>query len=120
MRLIVAGLALAVTLAAGCGGTAEGEVAGGKLTLVAYSTPREVYEQLIPAFQETAAGADVAFEQSYASSGEQSRAVESGLPASVVAFSLEPDVTRLVEAGLVDASWREDAYDGMVSRSVVV
>jgi sulfate transport system substrate-binding protein len=38
----------------------------------------------------------------------------------VVAFSLEPDVTRLVEAGLVDAGWKDDAYEGMVSRSVVV
>ena len=121
MKLIVAGLALAVILSAGCGGVSEGDAAGGgKLTLVAYSTPREVYEELIPAFGKTTGGAGAGFEQSYASSGEQSRAVESGLPASVVAFSLEPDVTRLVEAGLVDEAWKEDAYDGMVSRSVVV
>jgi sulfate transport system substrate-binding protein len=121
MRAIVAGLGLVVILTAGCGGVSEGGAAGGdRLTLVAYSTPREVYEELIPAFGETAAGAGVGFEQSYASSGEQSRAVESGLPASVVAFSLEPDVTRLVEAGLVDAAWADDAYGGMVSRSVVV
>jgi sulfate/thiosulfate transport system substrate-binding protein len=124
-RIILAGLAAAVMLlAASCGGVSEGSAGaggdGGKLTLVAYSTPREVYEELIPAFGETAEGAGVEFEQSYASSGEQSRAVESGLPASVVAFSLEPDVTRLVEAGLVEESWADDAYDGMVSRSVVV
>ena len=36
------------------------------------------------------AGEGVDFEQSYAASGEQSRAVESGLAADVVAFSLEP------------------------------
>jgi sulfate/thiosulfate-binding protein len=125
VRGIVAGLALSVILiAAACGGTSSSEAAGGgdggRLTLVAYSTPREVYEQLIPAFRETQAGSGVAFDQSYGSSGEQSRAVEGGLPASVVAFSLEPDVTRLVEAGLVDAGWADDGYDGMVSRSVVV
>ena len=60
------------------------------------------------------------FEQSYASSGEQSRAVEAGLPADVVAFSLEPDVTRLVEADLVAPDWADDEHDGMVSNSVVV
>ncbi len=88
---------------------------------MAYSTPREVYEELIPAFQDTDAGAGVEFEQSYASSGEQSRAVEAGLPADYVAFSLEPDVTRLVDAGLVAPDWSQtEKYNGMVSNSVVV
>ena len=35
-------------------------------------------------------------------------------------FSLEPDVTRLVEAGLVAANWNKDKYSGMVTDSVVV
>jgi sulfate transport system substrate-binding protein len=128
-------LGLAAVLPAGCGGDSEsdaqaadpaGEGAepssdGGTLSLVAYSTPREVYEELIPAFQETDAGAGVEFEQSYASSGEQSRAAEAGLPASYVAFSLEPDVTRLVDAGIVASDWATTAqYNGMVSNSVVV
>jgi sulfate transport system substrate-binding protein len=105
-----------------CGGTGEGAGSGGdaKLTLVAYSTPREVYEELIPAFGKTAEGAGVSFDQSYASSGEQSRAVESGLPADIVAFSLEPDVTRLIEANLVAPDWADDEHKGMVSTSVVV
>jgi sulfate/thiosulfate transport system substrate-binding protein len=110
-------------LVAGCGGGSEASGAAGgekQLSLVAYSTPREAYEEIIPAFQETAAGADVEFEQSYASSGEQSRAVESGLDADVVAFSLEPDITRLVDAGLVAEDWSGDQYDGMVTDSVVV
>jgi sulfate/thiosulfate-binding protein len=62
----------------------------------------------------------VSFDQSYAASGEQSRAVESGLPADVVAFSLEPDITRLVEADLVSPDWAKDEHKGMVSNSVVV
>jgi sulfate transport system substrate-binding protein len=91
------------------------------IALVAYSTPREVYEELIPAFQGTPEGEGVEFEQSYAASGEQSRAVEAGLPADYVAFSLEPDVTRLVDAGLVAPDWAStEKYDGMVSSSVVV
>ena len=122
---IAAGLSLlAVLLFAACGGTGENESSAGdggaKLTLVAYSTPREVYEELIPAFTTTDGGSGVSFEQSYAASGEQSRAVESGLPASIVAFSLEPDVTRLVEANLVDPDWAKNEYKGMVSNSVVV
>jgi len=109
--------------AAGCGGgddTAGASGGGGTLSLVAYSTPREAYEEIIPAFQETDAGAGFDFDQSYAASGEQSRAVESGLDADVVAFSLEPDITRLIDAGLVDADWNQDEYDGMVTDSVVV
>ncbi len=109
-----------IVLAAGCGGTSAGSGSDDRLTLAAYSTPREAYEELIPAFRRTRAGEGVTFEQSYGSSGEQSRAVEAGLPADVVAFSLEPDVDRLVEAGLVAADWAEDEYGGMVSRSVVV
>jgi sulfate/thiosulfate transport system substrate-binding protein len=117
-------LALLAALAAGCGGGEESSAAGGggggELSLVAYSTPREAYEEIIPAFQETGAGQGFDFDQSYASSGEQSRAVESGLAADVVAFSLEPDITRLVEAGLVAENWNQDEYAGMVTDSVVV
>ena len=109
-------------LVAGCGGTGDNSGSGGdaKLTLVSYSTPREVYDELIPAFAKTPAGQGVTFGQSYASSGEQSRAVESGLPADIVAFSLEPDITRLVEADLVAPDWASDKHEGMVSNSVVV
>jgi sulfate/thiosulfate-binding protein len=90
------------------------------LTLVAYSTPREAYEAVIPLFQETPEGTEVQFETSFAGSGEQSRAVEGGLPADIVALSLEPDITRLIEPGLVAEDWNADEYNGMVSDSVVV
>jgi sulfate/thiosulfate transport system substrate-binding protein len=119
-----AGLAGAVAILTACGGTSDREAAGADgsetLTLVAYSTPREVYEQLTEAFAATGKGRGTSFDESYGSSGEQSRAVEAGLPADIVAFSLEPDVTRLVEAGLVDGSWKDDEHGGMVTRSVVV
>jgi sulfate/thiosulfate-binding protein len=91
-----------------------------KLTLVAYSTPKEAYGQLISAFQKTAAGGGVSFSQSYGASGEQSRAVAAGLDADVVAFSLEPDITSLVQKNLVPKNWNKDKYKGMVTRSVVV
>jgi sulfate transport system substrate-binding protein len=115
-------LALAALLA-GCGGSSSSGGAGGdgdELTLVAYSTPREAYEQLTEAFADTPEGAGVSFSQSYGSSGEQSRAVEAGLDADVVAFSLAPDMDRLVDAGLVAPDWADDEHGGMVTQSVVV
>jgi sulfate/thiosulfate transport system substrate-binding protein len=113
--LLVAG----ALLAAGCGG-GPGSGGGDKLTLVAYSTPREAYEQLIPTFQRTEAGKGAGFSRSYGASGDQSRAVQNGLAADVVTFSLEPDMTRLVDAGLVAKDWNADEHKGMITRSVVV
>jgi sulfate/thiosulfate transport system substrate-binding protein len=101
-------------------GDASARPTGGALRLVAYSTPREAYGKLIPAFQDTTAGKGTSFEQSYGASGEQARAMIAGLKADVVAFSLEPDMTSLVKAGLVAKTWNQDRFGGMVSRSVVV
>src|SRR3712207_2508684 len=106
---------LAALAAAGCGGSedsagggsgAADEGAATQLSLVAYSTPEVVYEEIVPAFRRTAAGRDVGFKTSFGASGEQSRAVEGGLEADVVSFSIEPDVERLVEAGLVAKDWK--------------
>jgi sulfate/thiosulfate-binding protein len=118
-------LLLLPAVAAGCGGPAEDGAAaadgsGGKLSLVAYSTPKEAYGELIPAFQKTAAGKGVSFTQSYGASGDQSRAVAAGLPADIVALSLAPDVDKLVEPGIVDANWADTPTDGFVTDSVVV
>ena len=114
-------LAAGMLLAAGCGSGSGGKGGGSdKLTLVAYSTPREAYEQLIPAFQKTEAGKGVGFSQSYGSSGDQSRAVQNGLAADVVTLALEPDMTKLVDAGLVAESWNTDEHKGMITNSVVV
>ncbi len=107
--------AASIALAA-CGSSGESK----QLALVAYSTPQGAYEELIPAFQATAEGKGVSFSQSYGPSGEQSRAVANGLHANVVNFSLEPDVTKLVSAGLVSSSWNQNATHGFVTQSVAV
>ncbi len=91
-----------------------------QLALVAYSTPKSAYEKLIPAFQATPAGKGASFSQSYGGSGEQSRAVANGQHADVVNFSLEPDVERLVKAGMVSPTWNQNATHGFVTNSVVV
>jgi sulfate transport system substrate-binding protein len=116
MRRISPALLIALLLPALAAGASKDT----KLTLVAYSTPKEAYGQLITAFQKTQAGKSVSFSQSYAASGEQSRAVAAGLDADIVAFSLEPDITSLVQKNIVPKNWNKDKYKGMVTRSVVV
>ena len=95
-------------------------LAAAKLSLVAYSTPQAAFEKIIAAFQKTSQGRNIRFTQSYGGSGDQSRAVEAGLTADVVDFSLEPDMTRLVKDGIVAPDWNADQYKGMVSDSIVV
>jgi sulfate transport system substrate-binding protein len=126
---LAASLALlgGVALAA-CGGssdnsaTAASSSSGSKtqLALVAYSTPKKAYDALTSAYAQTDAGKGVSFSQSFGPSGAQSRAVASGQPADVVAFSTEPDISRLVKAGVVASSWDANQYKGIVSDSVVV
>jgi len=116
IRLVGTFLVLAMLVAA----SASARSSGGTISLVAYSTPRDAYGKLIPAFTDTSAGKGTSFQQSYGASGEQARAVIAGLKADVVAFSLEPDMTSLVKAHLVAPTWKKNKFGGMVSRSVVV
>ena len=113
-------LATALAATAGIGAAAPDRSSDTKLSLVAYSTPREAYGKLIPLFQKTPAGAGVSFSQSYGASGEQTRAIKAGLDADVVTLSLAPDMDELVAAGKVDAKWKKQSYKGMVTDSVVV
>jgi sulfate/thiosulfate-binding protein len=92
----------------------------GTLSLVAYSTPKDAFSKIIPAFQQTPAGQGVSFTQSYGPSADQAQAIVNGLQADVVDFSLEPDLRTLVKAGLVAPTWNANKYKGIVTRSVVV
>ncbi|GII28814.1 sulfate ABC transporter substrate-binding protein [Planotetraspora mira] len=118
----IAAAAVATTaLVTACGG---GSSAGGdgkiQLALVAYSTPQAAFEDIIKAYQKTPEGKNITFTQSYGASGDQSRAVASGLKADIVEFSLETDVTRLVDAGLVAADWNKNATKGFLTKSIAV
>jgi sulfate transport system substrate-binding protein len=123
-RIITAAIAafalLGALVVAGCGGTSNASGGGKNISLVAYSTPKEAYADVIKAFQATPDGKGVTFKQSYGASGEQSRAVAAGLPADVVALSLTPDINKLVDANLVDKGYQSDKYHGFVTNSVVV
>jgi sulfate transport system substrate-binding protein len=121
---LLAAAALLPAVIAGCGGPAGGAANAGsgahKISLVAYSTPQEAYQALIPAFQKTSAGKGTTFTTSFGPSGDQSRAVAAGLPADVVALSLAPDVDKLVEPGVVASNWADTPTKGFVTDSVVV
>jgi sulfate/thiosulfate transport system substrate-binding protein len=123
LALALALLAVPVGVAA-CGGgddtATAGGGGGGKLTLVAYSTPKEAYDALIPAFEKTTDGSGLKISSSYGASGDQARAVLAGLPADVVALSLAPDVNKLVDGGLVAKNWNQGEFKGFVTQSVVV
>jgi sulfate transport system substrate-binding protein len=93
-----------------------------KLTLGAYSTPREALGEIIPAFKaqwKAQTGQDVTFDESYQGSGAQSRAIIGGFEADVTALSLEGDVDSIVKAGLITHDWRTAPNNGIVTNSVV-
>jgi sulfate/thiosulfate-binding protein len=134
-RSVTVGLLAALTLlvaivVAGCGGSDSsatgsdtGSSSGGaKLDVVGYSTPESVYaETLEPAFEKTSQGKGVSFSNSFGASGDQSRAVVAGQPASVVHFSQAGDMERLVEEGeIVAKDWESGPYKGIATDSVVV
>jgi sulfate/thiosulfate transport system substrate-binding protein len=122
-RLGIAAVAVASILGvAACGGSdSEGSSdGGGSIDLVAYSTPQQAFEEgIIPAFQDTGKGSGTEFSTSFASSGEQRRAVEEGQPADFLDLSLEPDMSALVEAGKVAEDWDQNQYKGKITDSVV-
>jgi len=113
----------------GCGGSSDtssgsggskASGSGAQLSLVAYSTPKKAYDALTTTFEQTSAGKGVSFTESFGASGSQSRTVDSGQQADIVAFSTTPDVTRLVKDKIVPASWNANSQRGFSSNSVVV
>ncbi|QAY61053.1 sulfate ABC transporter substrate-binding protein [Microbacterium protaetiae] len=122
MAKIRVGAALAVLGAlalTGCSGAADASATHG-VAIVGYSVLEEANQGVEKAFAQTAEGQGVSFSESYGASGDQSRSVQAGQKADEVHLSLEPDVTRLVEAGLVSADWKDNATDGVCTDSVVV
>jgi sulfate transport system substrate-binding protein len=115
--------AVAVSLSAAvlgaCGGGSDAAGGSTQLSLVAYSVPKAADGALEKAFAKTADGKGVTFKESYGASGDQSRAVLSGLKADITHFSLTPDTTRLVDKGLIAKDWDQTSTKGILSTSVV-
>ncbi len=88
--------------------TADASSGDHRLNLVAYAVPKPGFEKLIHGFRETDEGADTGFAESYGASGDQSRKVARHMPTDLVNFSVEPDITRLVDSGQVREDWKDD------------
>lgn len=110
---LVAGLVLTA-----CAGGTAGEST--TLNIVGFAVPEAANKAIAAEWTKTEAGKGVTFKTSYGASGDQSRAVVAGLKADYVHFSVTSDVTRLVDAGLVDPGWDDGPNKGIVSSSVVV
>ena len=130
LRWVALGLAPVLALAA-CGGGTAGASADCSglpetpvISFAAYSTPREVYGKIIPAFttkwKDEHDGQTVIFQESYGASTSQAANVVAGYEADVVALSLGPDVDEIADAGLITHDWTDQPDGGMVSTSVVV
>jgi sulfate transport system substrate-binding protein len=127
LALVAALLGAACSSSGAAGTNASGECEPPEtptLTLAAYSTPREVYGKIIPAFQamwkEEHDDQQVIFQESYGGSTTQSQNVVNGFEADVVALSLGPDVDFIADAGLIEGDWTQQADGGMVSTSIAV
>jgi len=124
-------LVIATSLLAACAGPAgaptenpsqPGAQPSVKLILGAYTTPREAYGELIPLFTaqwKAQHNQDVTFEESYLGSGAQSRAIVEGFEADIASLSLDGDIQKIADAGLIIHDWHIPPYKGMVSTSIV-
>ena len=125
LALSVAMVGSLVLGACGSSGGSDGSGSGGSgsdetISIVGFAVPEAANKAIAEKFNETPQGKGVSFKTSYGPSGDQSRAVESGLDADYVHFSVPTDVTRLVKADLVADDWDQGDNKGVVSTSVVV
>jgi len=118
-RIAAVGTLVVSASALTLGALPAGAQSGGGVSLVAYSTPKPAYSVLATDFAKTKAGAGVVVSPSFGPSGTQATSVVDGLPADLVNFSLEPDMAKLVKAGLVSSTWVKGATKGMVTDSIV-
>ena len=125
LAMLITSLLVVSAFSQGCGSKQQGSNAQ-KVTLIlgAYTTPREAYgKAIIPAFQKywkDKTGQEVVFQESYQGSGAQSRAIVGGFEADIAALSLEGDIDKIAEAGLIKQDWKSKPFRGMVSTSIVV
>src|SRR5690349_5534074 len=120
-RTLALSLAVVGSLVLGACGSSDSSSSssssGGDTTLsiVGFAVPEAANKAIAEEFNKTPEGEGVKFKTSYGASGDQSRAVVNGLKADYVHFSVSSDVTRLVDAKLVDASWNTGPTKGIVS-----
>ncbi|TXL57442.1 sulfate ABC transporter substrate-binding protein [Aeromicrobium terrae] len=113
-------LAASVILASCADTSGDSDSAKGNVSIVGFSVMQTANKKVIADFKKTDEGKDISFKESYGASGDQARSVIAGLKADEAHLSLEPDVAKLVDAGLVADSWKDNANKGILTQSVVV
>jgi len=122
LKIILLSLISMMVLTACSGSSGPNSMGEVKLTFGAYTTPREAYGKIIQLFRDhwyAETGQIVVFDVSYLGSGAQSRAVMDGFEADIVALSLEADINRIQEAGLITHAWKAGPNQGVVTTSIV-
>ena len=121
-RAIAAAVAMTAALGLTACSSASGSDDENTIGLYGFAVPEAANKAIETAFKKTDEGKDAKVVGSYGASGEQSRKVVDikGKDVDYVHFSVEPDVTRLVDAGLVADDWNAGPNKGIVSQSVAV
>jgi sulfate transport system substrate-binding protein len=125
IKVTTALVAVGVLALTGCGSNSGSASSGADaISIVGYSVLQQANKGVEAAFEKTAAGKGVTFKESYGASGDQARSVLAGAKADEVHLSLEPDVQKLVDGGLVASNWKDagpsDGTDGVCTQSIVV
>jgi sulfate/thiosulfate-binding protein len=96
---------------------------GGKVTITigAYSILKDSFDVILPKFKEDykkKTGTTVEFQESYVASGSQATAIIQGFEADIAPLSLEGDIQKIVEKGLITNDWKNNKYKGFVTTSI--
>jgi sulfate transport system substrate-binding protein len=104
-------------------GQADAQAEPVELTLVSYAVTEAAYETITENFAEqwqAKTRQEVTFQESYGGSGKQARAVIDGLEADVVNLAIPLDISKIEDAGLIEAGWEQEApNNATVTRSVI-
>src|SRR5215210_6390128 len=94
------------------------------VTLYAFSVMKEVMDkEIIPGFAakwKQEHGEDVKFTASYAGSETITNQILQGVAAHIGIFSIERDVERLAQKGLITTNWKATPYAGVVNKTPFV
>ena len=112
---------LVVLGVAACGGSSDSSGSGGSLSLVAYSTPQEAYEEIIPAFKKTDRRQGRRL-QAVLRRLRRPGARGRGRPRTPTwsRCRWRPTSTSSSRRTRSPQDWNKDEYDGFVTNSVVV
>ncbi|MDR6549723.1 sulfate ABC transporter substrate-binding protein [Paenibacillus qinlingensis] len=113
----------APTAAATTAASSAPKTEGGKVTITigAYSILKDSFEVILPKFKEDykkKTGTTVEFQESYVASGSQATAIIQGFEADIAPLSLEGDIQKIVEKGLITHDWKNTPQKGFVTTSI--